>query len=296
MASYYETLGVSKKANESEVRQAFRREARKYHPDLNPGDEEAEAKFKLINEAYEVLSDSDKRKKYDRYGDQWKHADQFESRYGQGAGSFFGRSSGGGRPGDDFGFDLSGGLDDLLGQFGGRSRRRRARTGPKRVETPVTVTLEEAFSGTMRQVTGSIGDRERRIEVTIPPGVDTGSVVRFPLDKENELLLNVTVSPHARLQRRGNDLYVEVEVPFEDAVLGSETEIQTLKGKVRLKVPAESQNGQRIRLGGQGMPKLGAAETSGDLYATLRPTLPKDLKKEERELLKKFKEVRSKGR
>ena len=292
MASYYETLGVSNKANDGEIRQAFRRQARKYHPDLNPGDVEAEAKFKLINEAYEVLSDSENRKKYDRYGDQWKHADQFDSRYGHGSGSPFSWTSGGGRSGDDFGFNMPGGLDDLFGQFG-RSRRQRARAGPRRVETPVTVTLEEAYSGTMRKVTGTIGNRERRIEVTIPPGVETGSVVRFPLDKENELLLNVTVSSHTRFQRQGNDLYLEVEIPFEDAVLGCETEIQTLKGKVRLKVPPESQNGQRIRLGGQGMPKLGAPETSGDLYATLRPTLPKNLKKEERELLMKFKEVRS---
>ena len=292
MASYYDTLGVSKKANESDIRQAFRRQARKYHPDLNPGDVEAEAKFKLINEAYEVLSDPETRKKYDRYGDQWKHADQFESRHGQGSGSPFSWTFGGGRSGNDYGFNLSGGMDDLLGQFG-RSRRQRARTGPRRVETPVEVTLEEAFSGTIRKVTGAIGDRERRIEVTIPPGVDTGSVVRFPLDKENELLLKVTVSPHARFQRQGDDLHLEVEVPFEDAVLGCETEIQTLKGKVRLKVPPESQNGQRIRLAGQGMPKLGTAETSGDLYATLRPTLPKNLKKEELELLMKFKEVRS---
>ena len=295
MASYYETLGVSKKANEGEIRRAFRREARKYHPDLNPGDEDAESKFKLINEAYEVLSDSEKRKKYDRFGDKWKHAEQFESQYGHGSGSPFGWNFGGGQPGGDFGVDMSGRLDDLLGQYVGRSRRSRARTGPRRIETPVTVTLEEAFSGTVRKVTGEIGDRERRIEVTIPPGVDTGSIVRFPLDKENELLLNVTVSPHARFQRRGNDLHMEVEVPFEDAVLGCETDIQTLKSKVRLKVPPESQNGQIIRLGGQGMPKLGAAD-SGDLYATLRPILPKDLNKEERELLMKFKEFRSQGR
>ena len=292
MASYYETLGVSQKANEGEIRQAFRRQARKYHPDLNPGDSEAEAKFKLINEAYEVLSDSEKRQKYDRYGDKWKHADQFESQYGHGSGSPFSWTFGGGRSSDDFEYNMSGGLDDVLGQFG-RSRRQRARTGPKRVETPVTVTLEEAFAGTMRNVTGAIGDRERRIEVTIPPGVDTGSVVRFPLDKDNELLLNVTVSPHPRFRRQGTDLHLEVEVPFEDAVLGCETDLQTLKGKVRLKVPPESQNGQRIRLGGQGMPKLGAPETSGDLYAILRPTLPKNLKKEERDLLIKFKEVRS---
>ena len=126
--------------------------------------------------------------------------------------------------------------------------------------------------------------------------MDNGSTVHISLDKGNELYLNVTVSPHARFQRKGNNLDVEVEVPFEDAVLGGEVDVQTLTGKLRLKIPPESQNGQRIRLAGQGMPKLGATETRGDLYVVVRPRLPKDLTEEERELVQKLKELRSQRR
>jgi DnaJ-class molecular chaperone len=293
MADYYEVLGVSRSANEKEIRQAFRKLARKYHPDLNPGDKKAEERFKRINEAYEVLSDSENRKKYDRYGDQWKHADQIESQFSRRAGAPFDWMFRRGDPDESYGVDPFGGLDDLLGGSGGRSRRRGRTATAGRVETQVTVTLEEAFSGAKRHVTVSRGDRERRIEVTIPPGVDTGSVVRFVLDKESTLFLNVSVSANSRFQRKANDLYTEVEVPFEDAILGGEAEVNTLNSKVNLKVPAESQNGQRIRLAGQGMPKLGSPDTKGDLYVTLRPTLPKSLTDEQKELLKTFKELRS---
>lgn len=292
MANYYDILGVPKSASDKDIKQAFRKLARKHHPDLNPGDEEAEARFKSVNEAYEVLSDKEKRQKYDRYGDRWKHADQFEAQFGHGSGAPFSWTSRRGGLLDDLDFDLFGGLGDLIG--GGRGGPgRRGGSAQTRLETPVDVTLEEAFSGAKRHVTVSEGGRERRIEVTIPRGVDTGSVVRYPIDQGRELFLNVTVSPHSRFQRKGSDLHVEAEVSFEDAILGGEAEVQTLTGKVRLKVPPESQNGQKIRLAGQGMPKLGAAETRGDLYVTLRPTLPKNLNPEERELLKKLKDLRS---
>ena len=295
MANYYDILGVSKNASEKDIRQAYRKLARKHHPDINPGDKRAEAKFKQINEAYEVLSDSEKRKKYDRYGDQWKHADQFEAQHRQGGPfEWTVRREGGDR---GSGFDLFGGLEDLLTGFGGPGGRRRGATAAaRRAELPITVTLEEALSGTKRHVTLTTDGKERRIEATIPPGVNTGSVVRISLEKGEELFIKVTVSPHARFTRKGADLYTEVEVPFEDAVLGGETEVQTLQGKVRLKVPPESQNGQKIRLGGQGMPKLRAPQTRGALYVTLRPKLPKDLTDEERELMSEFKELRSRRR
>ena len=297
MADYYAILGVSKNAGEKEIRGAFRRSARRYHPDLNPGDKQAEEKFKQINEAYEVLSDPGKRKKYDRYGDQWKRADQFEAQYARTTGwpSDFGTTRGGSGPEVDF--DLFGGIDDLLGGLGGTFRRRRSgrATARRRVEAPVTVTLEEAFSGAKRHVTVTPqdGQKERRIEVTIPPGVDNGSVVRISLDKENQVFMNVSVSPHDRFERKGNDLHTEVRVPFEEAVLGGETEVRTLKGRVRMKVAPESQNGQKIRLAGQGMPVLGKPETRGDLYVSLHPTLPKNLTDEEKELVNRFKELRS---
>ena len=282
MANYYDILGVSKGVGDKELRQAFRRLARKHHPDLNPGDEVAEEKFKEINEAYEVLSEPESRSKYDRYGDRWRHADQIEAQ----------RSRWGG--GGDLGFDVSGGLEDLLGQFSTRFGRGSRASGPRRIEADVDVTLEEAFTGAKRYVTVTSADGERRIEVTIPKGVDTDSVVRVSLDKRSKLLLKVKVSPHARFQRKGPHLHAETEAPFEDMLLGGEAEVQTLTGRVRLKVPAGSQNGSKIRLAGQGMPKLRSPEDRGDLYVTVRPRLPKDLTDEERGLIENFKELRSK--
>ena len=293
MADHYDTLGVSRSADEKEVRQAFRRLARKYHPDLNPGDKKAEASFKQINEAYEVLSDSDSRKKYDRYGDSWRQADQFQAHRGSGGVGPFTRSGGQGPAGAGFDFGTSGGLDDLLSGFGGGSARRRGSTGRQRLETAVEVTLEEAFSGTKRNVTITQEGKDRRIEVSIPVGVKTGSVVRISLDKEIQIFLNVTVEPHHRFERRGDDLYTEIEIPFEDAVLGGEADVYTLNSTVQLKIPPESQNGQRFRLAGQGMPKLNSAESRGNLYVTLRPRMPKDLSDEEKELLSRLRELRA---
>ncbi len=276
MASYYEILGVDRKADEKQVRQAFRKQARQFHPDLNPGDQEAEEKFKRVNEAYEVLSDPDSRRKYDRFGDRWKQADRFD------------------RP-PDMGGDPFSGLDDLLSHFGGGfGRRSRRSASVRRMETPVTVSLEDAYAGARFNVTIPAGGGERRVEVKVPPGVDTGSVVHVSLDRGNQLFLNVTVTPHSRLTRKGADLYTDVRVPLEDAMLGGEVEVDSLKGKVRLKVPAESQNGQRIRLAGQGMPRLGSPDTRGDLYVTLRPVLPAGLTDEERELVERLRELRSK--
>ena len=177
MVDYYKELGINRSADEKEIRQAYRKLARKYHPDLNPGDDSAEDKFKQINEAYEVLSDSDTRSKYDRYGENWKNADQIQSGgYGFGSGRYGGDT--GGRRSGTFSSDWFGDLDELLGRSGSRFGRRGGAEGPVRRETDVNVTLEEAFAGTMRNVTMSTSTSQRRMEVTIPPGVDTGSVVR----------------------------------------------------------------------------------------------------------------------
>lgn len=286
MADYYDTLGVTRKADSKEIRQAFRKLARQYHPDLNPGDTEAETKFKSINEAYEVLSNDDNRKKYDKHGDRWKQADQIETQYGDG--SPFTWTSRRGRPGrsaDPFGDLFGGGPGDLFGGGGGPATA-------TRVQGQVEITLEEAFAGTMRNITLTTTDTERRLEVTIPPGVDTGSVVRISPGEGQEVLLKVTVLPHKVFERKGPDLYIETPVPLDEAVLGGETEIQTLKSKVRMKVPPESQNGQRVRLAGQGMPKRGSGD-KGDLYVTLRPRMPKQLTDEERDLFERLRTLRS---
>ena len=295
MESYYDMLGVSKSASDKEIRQAFRLLARKHHPDLNRGDKDAEDEFKRVNEAYEVLSDRKTRKQYDRYGDKWKYADRIE----EAQGGFSARSpyTWTNRGGDDpFGSGPSGGFEDLFGGLGDLLGPRGRASAASRLEASVEVTLEEAFSGAKRNVTISSSGRDRRIEVTIPPGVDTGSVVRIRPGEGHELLLNITVEPHKRFTRNGVDLITEVEVPMEDAILGGEVDVQTLGRKVRLNVPPESQNGQRIRLAGQGMPKLGSPETKGDLYVTVRAGLPSDLTKEEKKLIAKYKKLRSQKR
>ena len=299
---YYEALGVSRGADEKEIRSAFRKLARQYHPDLNPGDETAERKFKEINEANEVLSDADKRAKYDRYGDNWMHADRLDEQARAGAtfGGGFGR---GGRV--EYGFGNMGDLDDLLGGFGdafgsaspygtgGRARRRSRPGRPNHHDIPVTVTLEEAFRGTKRMIDVPAKDGgSRRIEVSIPAAVDDGRRVHISLDDGIQVFLVVSVAPHARFKREGDNLYADLSVPFEDALLGGEVEFTSLKGRLALKVPAGSSEGRRIRIQGHGMPSRESPSVNGDLYVTVKPRMPSSLSDDERAALEEFRRLR----
>jgi len=324
---YYSILGLSRSASEKEIKQAFRRLARKHHPDVNPGDKTAEEKFKQVSEAYEVLSDKDKRKKYDRFGDKWQYADQFG---GGGAnyqnfdfGDIFG---GGGRTrtyssGGGGGFDSL--LDELLRGGGSRTRRPQPRCGQD-FEHPVEVTLEEAFSGASRLL--SLQDKEacatchgsgriqnalcsvcqgrgsvsktRRIEVKIPAGVKSGSRVRIAGKggegyggAKGDLYLKVSVKPHKLFERHGDDLLVTADVPLTTAALGGTVKVTTLKGKLELKIPPETQNGRVFRLGGQGMPRLGN-DSRGDLKARVNIQIPTNLTQEEKELFRRLGEMR----
>lgn len=287
---YYKILGVSRNATEREIKQAYRRLARQYHPDVNPGDKSAEEKFKQINEAYEVLSDKENRQKYDKYGDKWQYADQFEQAQRQQRQQ---------APGWDFGQggrrvyygegDFGSLFDDILGGFG--FDRRQAQPGRARSqEYPVEVTLEEAYRGTTRTLSFADG---KRLEVKVPAGVRTGSRVRLAGKgaRGGDLYLVVTLKPHATFERRGDDLYVGVSVPLTVAMLGGEVQVTTLKGKVALKIPPETQNGRTFRLAGQGMPRLGD-KSSGDLMARVRVVLPAKLSAEEKELFRKLGELR----
>ena len=298
---YYEVLGVPRSADEKEIRSAFRKMARQYHPDLNPGDESAERKFKEINEANEVLSDPDKRVKYNRHGDNWTHADRIEA---QGAaGSPFGGGSGR-RTRVEYGF---GDLDDLLGGFGdafgggspygaGTRTHTRRHSRPGRAnhhDVPVTITLEEAFRGTKRMVNVPTKDGgSRRIEVSIPAAVDNGSRVHISLDDGIQIFLVVSLSPHTRFRREGDDLYADIAVPFEDALLGGEVEFTSLKGRLALKVPSASGDGRRIRIQGHGMPMRESPSANGDLYVTVKPQMPTSLSDDERASLEEFKRLR----
>ena len=297
---FYATLGVSRNATEKEIRSAYRKLARKHHPDVNPNDKASEARFKEINAAHDVLSDPEKRKKYDKYGENWEHAEEFEkaqrarSRAGAGGNSFYYSTSG--TPNIDLEDDLD--LGNLFGGiFGRRGGATRTQARPANVEQAVDVTLEEAFHGTTRTlIVEGEHSEQRRLEVKIPPGVDNGSRVRVAGEgrasfngQRSDLYLVVSVRPHERFERKGDDLHTEVEVPLSVPVLGGEAEVQGIDRKVALRLPPGTQNGQTFRLTGLGMPKLSAPASRGDLYARVRVRLPQKVGDRERELFEELK-------
>ncbi len=285
MTDYYKDLGVPRDASEKDVKQAYRKLARRYHPDVNRTDASAEEKFKQVNEAYNVISDPEKRRKYDRYGDDWEHADRIEEAQAGRGRNFRWSNMEGGDPTTSFDFGGGGLFDEL---FGGRRQRRR----PQAVEHPVAVTLEEAFRGTLRMLELPGG---RRLEVKIPIGVAEGSKVRISPDsgRQGDIILLISVRPDSKFKREGSDLFTEVELPLEDAILGGEMTVPTLTGKVALTIPPETQNGQKFRLAGQGMPALNKPETRGNLYATTKVILPTGLSPEELKLFQRLRESRA---
>ncbi len=291
MPNYYDLLGISRTAENKDVRQGYRKMARKYHPDVNPGDKSAEEKFKQINEAHSVLSDPEKRRKYDKYGDRWEQADQIEQAEAQarsrgGRGNVQWSTFGNEQP--DVTFDSGQGnvFEHLFRNLGQDLRQ------PAAAEYPVDVTLAEAFEGTTRLMELSGG---RRLEVTIPAGVDTGSKIHIPAGngREGGFYLVVSVKSDPTFERRGRNLYREIEVTLEDTILGGEITVPTLSSRVALTIPPETQNGQRFRIAGRGMPSLNKSGSKGDLYATVKVQLPTNLTEEEKELFRRLKEIRA---
>ncbi len=296
--NYYDVLGVARNADEKAIRSAFRRLARKHHPDLNPNDAAAERKFKEINEAHEVLSDADKRAKYDRHGDNWMHADRIDE--AQAARRHSGRTSGGAHGGVRYDFstdDLSdlfsnlGDLSDLKSRIRHETERARYKHG-SHIDVPLSITLEEAYNGGKRQVTLPHSVGSKRIEVAVPRAVDDGSRVHISLDDGTQVFFVISLMPHPRFTRDGDDLYHDLIVPFEDAVLGGEVQFESLKGRLALKVPRGSADGRRIRISGHGMPNRSYPGAFGDLYVVVKPQIPTDLDTEEEELLRRFRQVR----
>src|SRR3954452_24698442 len=314
---YYQTLGVAKTASDKEIKQAYRKLARKHHPDVNPGDKTAEARFKEINEAYEVLGDPEKRKKYDELGANWRMYEQAQQ---QGAGF----PGGGNNPftGGAWNINVGGpggyrtmteeemhelfGNEDPFSDFfrtffggggpreaaGGRARQGRApRTQKGRdIEHEVELTLEEAYHGATRRISIKQGGHARSVDVRIPVGVKDGSRVRAAGEGESgsnggasgDLYLRVRIRPHPVFERKGTDLHAKVAVPVTTAVLGGEAQLPTVTGSVRLKIPETTQSGQVFRLKGHGMPAVGKPDDRGDLYATVEIQLPRSLSKEQR--------------
>jgi curved DNA-binding protein len=274
---YYEILGVPRKATQKEISTAFRKLARKHHPDLNAGDKQAEARFKEISEAHDVLSDEKKRQAYDEFGPDWAAAQAAGPRGYSGRGA-----AGPGGPGgpqvqyrtvtpeemEDL-FGEEGGFGDIFGSIFGGSRgrsRQQASRQPVDVETPITVSLGEVYRGTSRTVELPGG---RRVEVNVPPGVKEGTVLRVP-----GLRARVQIAPDPVFSREGKDVRVVVPVPLHIALRGGEVAAPTLKGgQVKFTVPPETQNGTKIRLRGLGLPDPKGGPP-GDLYTEVKVQLP----------------------
>ena len=290
MADFYDILGVPRNASQKDIRQAYRSMARQYHPDVNGGEKTSEEKFKQVNEAYSVLSDEDKRRRYDRHGDNWANSERIEEAARGRRGGF--RWSNQGRD-DSFSFSGMGGniFEGLFNDMGQRDFAARP-TKPPPTEYPAEISLEEAHKGAVRLV-GLPGGR--RLEVKLPAGVDNGSKIHLAPDggSEGEFYLVVSVKEHPRFRREGRDLYTEVETSLEDAILGNDLTVTTLNGRLALTIPPETQNGRRFRLAGQGMPVLNEPGVKGDLYATIKVTLPTDLSPEEQELFLRLKGLRA---
>lgn len=294
---YYKILGVKKNASEREIRQAYRRLARTYHPDVNPGDTQAETKFKEINEAHEVLSDASKRVRYDQFGHNWKQGEYFNQADRYPGGSRYYWNSNAGRSGIRFDFDRNpSGMNSIFEHLfrGGNSDRTASSGWDKPPEVPIEISLEEAYQGVNRivQLPTTGAQKAKRLEVKIPPGVDTGSRVHIPLTG-TEFFLSVTVRSHHRFTRKGDELYVDLQVPVFDAALGSEHEVKTLSGGVMLTIPPESQTGQVFRLRDQGMPKVGQPDIKGSLFVRLSISLPTGLSQREKTLFQELKQLRT---
>jgi DnaJ-class molecular chaperone len=307
---YYQTLGVAKTATDKEIKQAYRKLARKFHPDVNPGDKAAEARFKEINEAYEVLGDPDKRRKYDELGANWRYYEQsqqaggspFEGWSGAAGGGPAGgfrtineeelrEMFGGENPFSDF-FNVFFGGGGARGSTGRRTRPTRgtrARAG-RDIEEELELSLEEAISGAMRRLSVKHAGHTRTVDVRIPPGVTDGSRVRVAGEGEQagggragDLYLRVRLRPDQRFERRGRDLHTTVNVPLTTAVLGGEAQVPTPADRpIRLRIPPMTQNGQVFRLKGHGMPEVGSPSERGDMYAKVTVSLPRQLSAEQR--------------
>jgi DnaJ-class molecular chaperone len=297
---YYAVLGVAKSASEDEIKRAYRKLARKYHPDLNPGDKTAEARFKELNEANEVLGDPDKRRKYDELGANWRQYEQQAPPPGAGG---FGSAPGGFRTAtpeemeEIFGQT---GFSDFFSTFfgGGGATRTGGRRGrgsrPRRghdIEAIAEISLEEAFSGTTRRVAVPRGGKEHTVEVRIPAGIHDGGRIRAggegaeapPGGAAGDLYLTIRVQPHSRFERRGQDLHTRVDVPVTTAVLGGEISVPALSGStLRLRIPEMTAAGRVFRLRGHGLPDVRRPADRGDLYATTVVQIPSQMSAEER--------------
>ena len=285
---YYKILGISKSATDDEIKKAYRKLARKLHPDLNPNDKDAHKKFQQINEANEVLSDPEKRKKYDQYGEDWKNAEQFAQ-----------TAQSGGRPGsrqrtgrEDAFSDFDGGeYSDFFEQMFG-SGRRSAKFRGHDYQAELSLSLRDAAKTHSQTLTVN----EKNIRITIPAGVDDGQVIRLRDHgapgvnggPNGDLYITFRVEPDPVFKRAGNDLYITVNLDLYTAVLGGDEMVDTLDGKIKLKVNPGTQNGTKARLKGKGFPLYKQSGHFGDLFVTYHVVIPKNLTPGQKELFTKL--------
>ena len=323
---YYKILGVPKNATQDEIKKAYRKLARKYHPDFNKGNSEAEKKFKEINEAYQVLSNPEKRRKYDQLGANWDKFQNFNPgdfgfNFG-GSGDWFSgfsskREKGFGGFSDFFKMFFGGG--DIFSEDIFTSQRKRKTSRARNITADLTISLQEAYFGSTRILKmqreekcpncngmGIVGNQicsrcmgrgiisyPEEIEVKIPPGVEEGSKVRVKGKGKNggDLFLKIHISEDSGFKIQGRDIYTEIEIPVYIAVLGGEVDVPTISGIVKMKIPPETQNGKTFRLRGKGLPSIGR-KPSGDEIVRVKIKIPQNLSQKEKELFKKLAELR----
>lgn len=286
---YYKILEIDKSASQEEIKKAYRKLARKYHPDLNPKDKDAKAKFQQINEANEVLSDPEKRKKYDKYGQDWKHAeafDQAEQQQQRPTGSP--RSYDTGFSGAQFEGDFS---DFFRSMFGGAAEtgsRRQVKYRGEDYNAELHLNLTDIFEAHKKTLTVN----NKNIRITIPAGIENGQTIKITGHggeginggPNGDLYITFIVADHPKYKRLGSDLYITVELDLYTAVLGGEVTLDTLNGKVKLKVSPETQNGSKVKLKGKGVPVYKREGQSGDLFITWSVMIPKNLSARQKEL------------